>query len=297
MLESTLRLDPITSAEADAIDGCISDETVQRVFVGQLERGAGGLSDATVICIGEQIGGMSAAALFTAEPAVDSTISLLKGIFCLSHDERTAVSASDAAYGFGDYGGIDALECVVNGVGPTGLGDLMGGFSGGEIDFAAMADLFPLLIECGTIDDSTFEETGVTVDQVGCLLGELGEGSLALLDPTTAEPELADLTAMFAALDSCGIAMEELLGSATLPVDPSGTADPTVLPADQVESPQDIPEVAEIAELFTEEQITCLTAELGAEKIDDLLSGGAPDLSLFTALTTCGIDPFSLLAP
>ena len=297
MLESALESDRITPTEADAIDGCISDETVRRVFVGQLEREAGGLSDATVICIGEQIGGMSAAALFTAEPAVDSMISLLKGLFWLNNEERAAVSASDAAYGFGDYGGIDALECVVNGVGPTGLGDLMGALSSSDIDFSGLSNLFPLLIECGALDDSVFEETGITADQAGCLLGELGESGLALLNPDAADPELGDLTAIFSALDACGMTLEYVLESTALPLDPNGSGDVVVEPTVEAESPGDVTDAAGISELFTTEQIACLVVELGEDEIAGLLAGDAPDLGLFAALTTCGVDVLSLLAP
>ncbi len=300
MLESALESDRITPTEADAIDGCISDETVRRVFVGQLEREAGGLSDATVICIGEQIGGLSAAALFTDELAADAAISLLKGIFCLNNEERTAMSVSGAAYGFGDFGGIDALECVVNGVGPTGLADLMGALSSdssGDIGFSALSDLFPLLIECGALNDSVFEETGITTDQVGCLLGELGESGLALLDPDATDPELGDLTAIFSVLDACGIALEDLLESAALPLDPNGSGDVVVEPTVETESPGDVTDAAGISELFTAEQIACLVVELGEDEIASLLAGGAPDLGLFAALTTCGVDVLSLLAP
>ncbi len=300
ILESALDSDAVTLAEAEAINGCISDETVGRVFVGQIEREAGGLSDATVVCIGEQIGGLSAAALFTDEPAADAVISLLKGVFCLNGEERSAVSDSAVAYGFGDYGGIDALECVINGVGPTGLGDLMGalsgGSSGGEIDFSAISDLFPLLIECGALDDSVFEESGVTADQVGCLLGELGEGGLALLDPDAASPELGDLAEMFSALDACGIALEDMLDGATLPLDSGSSGDVIADPTALAESIEDIPGASDIAALFTEEQIACLIAEIGEEEIAKLLAGEAPGLNLFAALTACGVDVLSLLS-
>ena len=297
MLESALESNPITPTEADAIDGCISDETVQSVFVGQLEREAGGLSDPTVICIGERIGGLSAAALFTDEPQVDATISLLKGIFCLNSEERAAISVSDAAYGFGDYGGIDALECVVNGVGPTGLGDLMGALSSSDVDFSGLSNLFPLLIECGALNDSVFEETGITADQVGCLLGELGESGLALLDPSAADPELGDLAAMFAALNACGIALEDLLERADSLLDPNASGDVNVDPTAQTELTVEIPDVTDVELPFTEEQIACLAEELGDEVIANLLAGGAPDFSLFAALTACDIDVLSLLAP
>ncbi|MDA1279652.1 MAG: hypothetical protein O3B95_06360, partial [Chloroflexi bacterium] len=181
IIDSATGTPPITRAEAEAVDLCFSDETVESVFVGQLLREGVELSDDTITCIGEQTSGISAAFLFSAEPEVDSIISLLKGVFCLNEKERAALSASSATYGFGEMGGIDALECVVNGVGPTGLGDLMGVFSTGVVDMTAVGDLFPLMVECGAFDDAAFEESGMTVDQIGCVIDALGADALALL--------------------------------------------------------------------------------------------------------------------
>ena len=59
----------------------------------------------------------------------------------------------------------------------------------------------------------------------------------------------------------------------------------------------EIPDVTDVELPFTEEQIACLTEELGDEVIANLLAGGAPDFSLFAALTACDIDVLSLLAP
>ena len=222
MLESSVDSGSFWVDEADAIDGCISDETVQRVFAGQLDREAGGLSDATMSCTREQTTGLSAAGLFAEELEVDSAISLLKGVFCLNDEERAAISLNDADYGFDEYGGIDALECIVNGVGPTGLTDLISmgsSLAADEIDFSAIADLFPLLVECGALDDSDFEETGMTASQLACLFGELGEAGLSLVDPTAGEPDVGDLAALFSAFDVCGVELDALLEDAELPLD------------------------------------------------------------------------------
>jgi hypothetical protein len=299
VLESNSGDDKLTESEAAALDGCLSDETVRAVFIGQLSREAGTLSDATIICIGEQIGGMSAAGLFLDEPAADVIISSLKGVFCLSHEEREAISASEAFFGFGELGGIDAIECVVNGVGPTGLEDLLGVFSADSIDFALIGDQFPLLIDCGAINDALFEDTGLTADQFGCVLSSLGEDGLALLDPTAAEPDFSEIGAVLIALGDCGIEIADLLESSELPLDPDAMTDPagslidpTVIPTVQIESPED---VADLDLPFTPEQIICLTAELGEDEIANLLAGGAPDLSLFAALGTCEVDIGALL--
>ena len=292
MLESNLGNERLTTSEAEALDNCLSDETVRAVFIGQISREAGTLSDDTIVCIGEQIGGMSAAGIFLEEPAADVVISSLKGIFCLNSEERAAVSESTSTYGFGDLGGIDSLECVVNGVGPTGLADLMGLASADAIDFAALGDLLPLMIECGAVDDSEFGDLGLTADQVGCVLGELGENGLTLLDPTATQPDLSDISSLLSSLSKCGIQLEDLLGGSELPVDLGALIDPAVLPTAVIELPSDL-QAIELP--FTEEQIICLTTAIGEDQIATLLAGGAPDLSLFAALTTCKVDIATLL--
>jgi hypothetical protein len=292
MLESSVGGSKLTIAEADALDNCLSNETVQAVFVGQLSKYGGTLSDDTVACISEKTTGMSAAGLFMEQPAADSVISSLQGIFCLNHDEREALSLSDSNYGFSEFGGVDALECVANGVGPTGLQDLLGIAEQSGMDIAALGDLFPLMVECGAIDDSTFEETGFTADQVSCVLSELGVDGLALLDPDGTEPDLSQLGPLLIALGTCEIDVEELLGGSALPVDPNPAADPTVLATVQIEIPE---EIEELDLPFTEEQMTCLVEEIGEDEITKLLEGGAPDLSLFAALATCEVDLAALL--
>jgi hypothetical protein len=257
ILESSVDSGSFWVDEADAIDGCISDETVQRVFAGQLDREAGGLSAATISCIREQTTGLTAAGLFAKELEVDSTISLLKGVFCLSDEERAAVALNDADYGFSEYGGIDALECIVNGVGPTGLTDLI---------------------------------------RLGSSLGASEIDLSAIADPTAADSDFGDLAALIAAFDLCGIELDALLDAAELPLDTSSSGDVTPDPTDQVEATAVIPDIADIEKLFTPEQIVCLTAEIGEDEIAVLLAGGAPDLSLFVALATCEVDLLSLLA-
>ncbi|MDA1280310.1 MAG: hypothetical protein O3B95_09785 [Chloroflexi bacterium] len=116
-------------------------------------------------------------------------------------------------------------------------------------------------------------------------------------DPTTGEPDLSDLGAIFTALDTCGLDLQELMEGATLPLDPSATGDPLLPPTVIIEFPLEIPDVSELDLPFTEEQINCLISELGEDEIAKLLSGGAPDLSLFSALGKCEIDALSLLAP
>jgi len=292
MLESSVGSSKLTTAEADALDGCLSDETVLAVFVGQLSKDAGTLNDDTVACITDKTRGMSAAGLFMEQPATDSVISSLQGIFCLNHDERAALSSGESNYGFSEFGGIDSLECVVNGVGPTGLQDLLGIAAQSDMDITALGDLFPLMIECGAIDDSAFEETGFTADQVGCVISELGVDGLALLDPDAAKPDLSQLGPLLLALGTCEIEIEGLLGSSALPVDPDATAGSSVLPTVQVEIPE---EVEDLGLPFNEEQMACLVAELGEDEITKLLAGGAPDLSLFAALAKCDVDLATLL--
>ena len=90
---------------------------------------------------------------------------------------------------------------------------------------------------------------------------------------------------------------EDLLDGAALPLDPNSSGGLIPDPTAQIVPTVDIQETADVALPFTEEQITCLTAELGADEITNLLGGGVPDFSLFAALDKCGIDLMSLLAP
>ena len=329
MMSSSIGDDRLTLAEADALDNCLSKDTVNAIFISQLYREAGTLSDDTIVCIGKQIGGIPAGGLFLEEPAGDVIISSLKYVLCLASDERARISASEAFYGFGEFGGIDAVECVVNGVGPAGLTDLVDIYSAEEYDFEDLVELLPLMIECGAIDDDEFEELGVSADQVGCVLRARGEDGLALIDPTAAEPDLSNIGTLLGTLSDCGIELEDLIEGSELPIDPDALIDPVILPTVLAELPKEIeiplieledliegselpidpgaliepvtlPTVlAELPEeielLFTEEQITCLRSEIGDDQIANLLAGGAPDLSLFSALSKCEVDLSVLL--
>ena len=292
MMSSSIGDDRLTLAEADALDNCLSKDTVNAIFISQLHRETGTLSEETIACIGEQIGGIPAGGLFLEEPPGDVIISSLKYALCLTSDERSRISASEAFYGFGEFGGIDALECVVNGVGPTGLTDLVNIYSAEEFDFEDLGELLPLMIECGAIDDDEFEELGVSAYQVGCVLRARGEDGLALLDPTAAEPDLSNIGALLGTLSDCGIELEDLLEGSDLPIDPDVAIDPVILPTVLAELPEDI---EDMNLPFTEEQIACLTLEIGEDQIANLLAGGGADLSLFSALSKCKVDLSVLL--
>ena len=62
--------------------------------------------------------------------------------------------------------------------------------------------------------------------------------------------------------------------------------------ATETESPDN---VAELAALFTDEQIVCLTKVLGEDTVAKLLAGAAPNLSMLSALPACDIDARILL--
>ena len=150
-------------------------------------------------------------------------------------------------------------------------------------------------------------------------------------DSTLAQPELADLLAMSVAIDVCGLSMEEMMESAGIPVVPDPTPvkpieqkpevtvspkstivkpleqkpEVTVSPEPNIVQPlEQQPEVteaespgniAELEALFTDEQITCLTKVLGEDTVAKLLAGGAPNLSMLSALPVCDIDARILL--
>jgi hypothetical protein len=312
---------------------CISDGTTERLFIGQIALEAGGLGDATIQCMKEKVRGISAEAIFAKELGWDSAFILIKGALCLDQEERDAISTSDSTLGFKDFGGIDGLECAVNGVGPTGLAELLNAATTTEFNITAIYDHVPLLIKCGVIGDSAFEGIGLSAEQIVCLLNEADDSTfiLGMSDSTATQPELADLLALSVAIDACGLSMQEMMESAGIPVVPDPTPvkpieqkpEVTVSPKSTiVKPPEQKPEVtvnpeitvvkpveqkpevaeteppdnvAELAALFTDEQITCLTKVLGDDTVAKLLAGGPPNLSMLSALPACDIDARILL--
>lgn len=219
----------ISSVQLKVLASCISDETIKKIVVGQLELETGGLSEATASCVAGYANGIDFATLFSGQAIEQETIvSTMQALFCLTPEERKALESSDQEIiQITDIGGIDALECVVDGAGSDGLeafGDIFS--ADGEVDPLAVGDFFPLLVECGVIEEDTFADTGISTDQISCLFDRLDQETLDSFLSTTGDPnavpDLSSAAELLAGLTECGLDLQDLINSGSeSTVDPS----------------------------------------------------------------------------
>ncbi len=229
----------VTDTQLKVLAACVSDETVKKIVVGQLELETGGLSDATAACVGSHADGIDFATLFSGQAVEQETIvSTMQALFCLNDEERRALESSDQEIiGIADVGGIDALECAVDGAGSAGLQEFGAIFgTDGTVDVLAVSEFMPLLIDCGVIDDDLLADTGISADQYSCLFShldaELLNSILANANDPNAAPDLSSAASLLGAFGECGIDLQDLVeagGSAEIepPTGIGGGADAT----------------------------------------------------------------------
>lgn len=270
--------DGISDQQLNIMASCISDETVASIAIGQLELQAGELSFTTQTCISSHMAEIDFSYFFDdSDIDSDSMVASLQAIFCLSSDERIALETSDLdLFEFGEIGGIAAIECSIDAAGPTGLQDYAEFASGESSENAELASKFiPILIECGVMTDSDFDDTGMTATEIACLFNELDENAISSFYDISNDPDTAlDLSVLgdfIAAMATCEIDTESLLGGL------SGIGD----------DPQiDVPDVP----IVSTETILCLTDNgVGAGLLADYLAGQADpnDSTLLSALEIC----------
>lgn len=269
----------INSTQLRVLASCISDETVQRVVTGQLELETGGLSAATTDCVAQYTGGINFASLFSGEAEGQETVvSTLQTLFCLSPEERRALESSNQSIlEVTQLGGIDALECAVDGAGTDGLAAFGNIFNAdGAVDPLAVGEFMPLLIDCGVVDDDSFKSAGITTEQFSCLFGELDSETLARFMALVGDPSATlDLTlgaSLLSAMTTCGLDLQAILDDAgSTGFDPRGPGRPTV-PA------------------ISPDLLICLTENgVSPAIVSNYVVGtaDASDLTLSAALTIC----------
>ena len=221
------------SAEVlDATNKCITQQTIDELIVGQMTIDSAGISDTTVNCIREKTSGVPIEiilAITTQDVAFDSIFVLLQSALCLNIQERENISKSDSFFGFSEFGGINAIECAANKLGPTDLMNVLEAFnaddSGKFFDFSMIPDHVPLLIECGLIGDSAFESTGLSAQQIGCLLKENEEKTIQVMkSASNGSLEIKDLAEISVAIEACELALEDLIQAVGIQVTPQPTA-------------------------------------------------------------------------
>lgn len=221
----------ISNSQLNVLASCISNDTVERIVVGQLEVETGGLSPATSTCVTQYTDGINFASLFSGKAdGQDTIVSTLQALFCLTPGERRALETSDQSLiDLTQLGGIDALECAVDGAGTDGLaafGDIFD--SEGVANPLAVGEFMPLLIDCGVVDDDSFQSNGITTEQFSCLFRELDPESLARFTALVSDPSATlDLTigaSLLNAMNTCGLDLQELINSnGSAGFDPGGT--------------------------------------------------------------------------
>ena len=223
---------------------CLTTDVFVSVLIAALSETAGGLSDATTVCIRqtfagldvENFAGLTGGDVDTSSltSAMGATIGLL---LCLNEDEAEKITAGGL---FGDVGGASALSmadlrCVLEVV---DVSSLLGLFetidSGGVPDLNVLFSLLPAINECG-VDLSALADGGdgndetdgpattvpdlsdfdlTQIDQlppeaqeiVNCLVGVLGEDTVNAIFDGTYIPSFED----FAALGQCNIDLSQL---------------------------------------------------------------------------------------
>lgn len=225
--------DGISDTQLRVLASCIGSDTMRAIVIGQLDLESGGLSDATVACIAQYTAGINFAGVFSGQVIqTDAIVSTLQALFCLSPEERAALENSGTnLVSIDTPGGIDALECAVDGAGPEGIqvfADMFG--PDGEVDPLAVSKFMPLMIDCGLVDEEAFAESGMTPVQLSCMFEKLDPEALATLmtatGSTSGTPDLSVIANLFTALDECGIDLQALIDA----IDPYGGPSTTITP-------------------------------------------------------------------
>ena len=289
------------SAEVlDATNKCITQQTIDELIVGQMTVDSAGISDTTVNCIREKTSGIPIEIILattTQDIAFDSIFVLLQSALCLNIQERENVSKSESFFGFSEFGGINAIECAANKLGPTDLMNVLEAFraddSGKLFDFSMIPDYVPLLIECGLIGDSAFESTGLSAQQIGCLLKENEEKMIQIMESASdSSLEIKDLAEISVAIEACELALEDLIQAVGIQVTPQPTAtEPAnlqitseataIVPANLQVTPQ--PTATESASLQITPEATSKESTEDKQPSDTATSTTSPDLeSIFS---------------
>ena len=288
------------SAEVlDATNKCITQQTIDELIVGQMTVDSAGISDTTVNCIREKTSGVPIEIILattTQDIAFDSIFVLLQSALCLNIQERENVSKSESFFGFSEFGGINAIECAANKLGPTDLMNVLEAFrtddSGKLFDFSTIPDHVPLFIECGLIGDSAFASTGLSAPQIGCLLKENEEKTIQIMKSASdGSLEIKDLAEISVAIEACELALEDLIQAVGIQVTPQPIATEPALqitaeatatdPANVQVTPQ--PTATEPASLQITPKATSKESTEDKQPSDTAASTTSPDLeSIFS---------------
>jgi hypothetical protein len=294
--------DGISDTQLRDLASCIGNDTIKGIFIGQLNIETGGLSDATIACISQHTDGIDFAGVFSGQVIeTDAIVSTLQALFCLSPKERAAFETSGTELVSVDtLGGIDALECAVDGVGPDGIqifADMSG--SSGEVDPLAVSKFMPRMIECGIdlqalIDASSSTGAGTGLGETSNVTEDISVDLLFCLtengvSPVTASNYAAGLVhssdpSIASALALCAGGTSETGSSESGITVPDGSGGTTTIDPAVFDT---LPITADLAQ--------CLINEIGAEQLAGIADGTVSPLTALAALGACDIAITDLL--
>jgi hypothetical protein len=274
----------LDDAQGLAMAKCVSSQTLVRTIVGTLElESETNLSDETLQCIADKSANLSLTAMLSGETDPAAMVGMLQSVFCLNSDERAALEMRSDEFGFDDVD-IDAMECFVNAVGAANSAQAVGSLGGaGMLDPA----FFDAAVQCGMVSEEDLAESGMTVEQMSCLLKEGGDEFAAFLQASQSGglPDLGQLSNLLEAFDACGVDLEQLGGGFPGAGDGTPVATPPASSTPGASSPMQL----------TPQQAICLSSKLTPAQLAELMQSQQVDpaklQAILAALTECGIDP------
>lgn len=295
----------IDQEQAKTSDACLSNKTIERIIIGQLDLHSGGLSQNSVDCIKDRTGGSgSFVYLFAKDPPDESYLTILQALFCIDTEERMIFESSRLGKLTAALGGIEKIECIVNEIGPLGLNKLGSIFNSlptilyenqGSLD-----SLRPLL-SCGYLDKQ-LDVAGITSFEAICLLEHADKKSVSTVligDHDQLTPKL--VVDLVDAAVKCNISIKNTnIAFPTPTPKPTSTAEPSTKKSNEVTDTK-IENATEsiqssIEKILKDSEITCLKKYISEQEIEMMVETLSPTMEMFLAITKCNINITEVLS-
>jgi hypothetical protein len=291
----------IDQEQAKTSDACLSNKTIERIIIGQLDLHTGGLSQNSVDCIKDRTGGSgSFVYLFAKDPPDETYLTILQALFCIDTEERMIFESSRLGKLTSALGGIEKIECIVNEIGPLGLNKLGSIFNSLPTILYENQDsldsLLPLL-SCGYLDKQ-LDVAGITSFEAICLLEHADKNSVSAVlvgNQNQISPKLV-LDLVNAAV-KCSISIENTNIAFPAPTpEPTSTAEPSTKESKEETENTTESIQSSIEKILKDSEITCLKKYISEEEIEMMVETLSPTMEMFLAITKCNINITEVLS-
>jgi len=291
----------IDQEQAKVSDACLSNKTIERIIIGQLDLHSGGLSQNSVDCIKDRTGGSgSFVYLFAKDPPDETYLTILQALFCIDTEERMIFESSRLGKLTSALGGIEKIECIVNEIGPLGLNKLGSIFNSLPTILYENQDsldsLLPLL-SCGYLDKQ-LDVAGITSFEAICLLEHADKNSVSAVlvgNQNQISPKLV-LDLVNAAV-KCSISIENTNIAFPAPTpEPTSTAEPSTKESKEETENTTESIQSSIEKILKDSEITCLKKYISEEEIEMMVETLSPTMEMFLAITKCNINITEVLS-